>query len=467
MSLLMDALKKAELAKRNAEAENSAPAKASAESPSPPSRTENAAPESIAFETQPSARPPSPAPPKENPLHPDATASSLPPLPVSLELLDEKHLATPAGKSGHQAEPVQATTPAADLLSLQNIGVTHDRRRHNRQIGQATTETARARNDTEDATGRKAIQNLFQTKQAPAASRNFTFAIVASIATIVGAAAIGWYFWSELQPKSGLLAGPALNINRPPPALIPQAAPVAGEPAIPGLTPPAVSPENIAALPPVRDIAKAQPRLPIAAPANKLFQLSKAAAPQIDPSLERGYSALNQGDTAVAKTAYAQALGNDPRNIDALSGMAVLAQRAGNLDQAADYYRRLIEADPHNAFALAGLIGLHTQMNPAEAEMRLKQALSTQPDSAPLNFSLGNLCAAAKRWPEAQQAYFRAVTADPGNPDYLFNLAVSLDQLRQPRLAASYYAQALAAARSRPASFNQAMANERLRQLPQ
>lgn len=456
----MDALKKAELAKRNAEAESSALAKAAAESASRSTLTENTASESFTFEPQSYAHP-SPPPPFE----PDATASSLPPLPTPLELLDEAFLASAAGsESGQSTAPAPATRPSADFLAMQSMGVTHERRRHHRQIGQAATEAVRTRNDIESATERKSIQNLFETKQAPASSR--TFAIVASITAILGTAAIGWYFWNALQPKSGLMAGPALNINRPPPALPPQVAPVAGEPAIPGLTTPAGSPENNAALP-FRDMAKTPPKLPIAAPVDKLFQLNRVAAPQVDPSLERGYSALNQGDTTAAKAAYAQALGNDPRNIDALSGMAVLEQRAGNIDQAADYYRRLLEADPHNAFALAGLIGLHTQMNPAEAEMRLKQALSTQPDSAPLNFGLGNLCAAAKRWPEAQQAYFKAVTADPGNPDYLFNLAVSLDQLRQPRLAASYYAQAIAAARGRSASFDQTKANERLRQLPQ
>ena len=101
------------------------------------------------------------------------------------------------------------------------------------------------------------------------------------------------------------------------------------------------------------------------------------------------------------------------------------------------------------------------------AETRLKQALSSQPDSGPLNFSLGNIYARTKRWNDAQQAYFKAVTGDPGNPDYLFNLAISLDQMRQPKLAAKYYAVALSAAESRPATFDKNQVSDRLQKLQQ
>ena len=433
----MDALKKAELAKRKAEAGSTAPAPASSESASLSPATEKSVPESIAFEPQ---------------------------------LLDDGFSDKPAAGPEQPVEPApsQAIAPD-DLLALQKIGVPYERRRHKRQLHLQPAESARADDAGGDVTERKAIQNLFETKQSPASRR--TFAITVGTITLLAVAGIGGYFWYELQPKSSLQAGAGLNIKQPPAAPgIPIAAtptPAGDASAIPGLATPAESPDNgkprLA-----REIVGSQPASPPAVtPMKKLFQLSKAAETRTDPALERGYSALNRGDAATAKLAYEQALGNDPRNIDVLSGLAVLAQRAGNPDQAADYYLRLLEADPHNAFAQAGLIGLHTQLNPAEAEMRLKQALSAQPDSAPLNFGLGNLCAAAKRWPEAQQAYFKAVTADPGNPDYLFNLAVSLDQLRQTRLAANYYTQAIAAAGNRPAGFDPGRADERLRQLQQ
>ena len=447
MSLLMDALKKAELAKRKTEADNAsstASAEAATTSPHLPPATGMAAPESRALGTQQHTAQSPPAP-SEKPSRSGAARSPLPSLD-HLELLDHEFSVTPATGSGRQTEPTTslADTIGDDIFSLQEIEA---------PASQSFGQAPRADSITEDVTDRAAIQNLFETKQVPASRK--TFAITVGVASILAVTGIGWYFWNELHPKSSLQAG--LNINRPPPA-----------PSIPiAPTPTAVSPAIIEPSP-VSEPVEAQPtKQAVQVPAKKLFQVSKAAAPQTDPALERGYAALNHGDTVAAKTAYEQALGNDPRNIDALSGLAVLAQRSGNPDQAADYYRRILEADPHHAFALAGLVSLQAQMNPAEAETRLKQALSTQPDSAPLNFSLGNLYAAAKRWPEAQHVYFKAMTADPGNPDYLFNLAVSLDQLGQPRLAASYYAQAVAATGNRSGSFDKASANERLQKLQQ
>ena len=82
-----------------------------------------------------------------------------------------------------------------------------------------------------------------------------------------------------------------------------------------------------------------------------------------------------------------------------------------------------------------------------------------------LQFTLGNQYAQQGRWAEAQQAYFRAFTADPDNPDFAYNLAVSLDHLRQPKLALEYYRRALALAEKRGASFNPSFARNRAQEL--
>jgi uncharacterized protein HemY len=95
----------------------------------------------------------------------------------------------------------------------------------------------------------------------------------------------------------------------------------------------------------------------------------------------------------------------------------------------------------------------------------LKSLLAAQPGLFSLNFALGNLYAGQGRWSEAEQAYFKAVSGDPGNPDGLFNLAVGLDQMHQSKLAANYYQRALTAAASRPAGFDQAQLKARLIEL--
>ena len=89
-----------------------------------------------------------------------------------------------------------------------------------------------------------------------------------------------------------------------------------------------------------------------------------------------------------------------------------------------------------------GIIALNDGVPPAALEIELKTLIGRNPEAAPLHFALGNLYSSGLQWTEAQQAYFEAFRIDPQNADYLFNLAVSLDQLKQPRLALDYYRKA-------------------------
>ena len=79
------------------------------------------------------------------------------------------------------------------------------------------------------------------------------------------------------------------------------------------------------------------------------------------------------------------------------------------------------------------------RVDPVAAESRVKVMLADNPGAHVLNFTLGNQFAQQGRWAEAQQEYFKAFTAEPDNPDFAYNLAVSLDHLRQPKLALEYY----------------------------
>ena len=99
------------------------------------------------------------------------------------------------------------------------------------------------------------------------------------------------------------------------------------------------------------------------------------------------------------------------------------------------------------------------------AESRVKTLLSEDPGAKVLYFTLGNEYARQGRWAEAQQAYFKAFTEDPDNPDFAYNVAVSLDHLRKPRLALEYYRRALTLSAKRSASFDQTSAQKRVQEL--
>ncbi|GJI97128.1 hypothetical protein RugamoR57_38460 [Duganella caerulea] len=204
---------------------------------------------------------------------------------------------------------------------------------------------------------------------------------------------------------------------------------------------------------------------PITAPDNTDIRVARASKRQVvAPALENGYQALNSGDLAQAQQQYEAALRDSPTSRDALLGLATLAARKGQGEQAAGYYLRLLELDPNDATAVAGLVGVR-QGDAAQSEARLRAILGTNPDAGPVLFALGNLQAQQGRWPDAQQAYFRAYTAMPDNPDYAYNLAIGLDRLNQPKLALKYYQRALALAQDRAAAFDRNALRARMHEL--
>lgn len=181
--------------------------------------------------------------------------------------------------------------------------------------------------------------------------------------------------------------------------------------------------------------------------------------------MQDAYAKLQGNHLDAARRDYDKALASDPNNVDALLALAAIAQRQGRTGDADRYLQRANEADPRNPAAQAAMLGSNAGGDQQVNESRLKSLLAAQPESGPLNFALGNLYSRQGRWSEAQQVYFNAVAADADNPDYLFNLAVSLDHLRQPKLAAQHYRLALEATERRPAAFDRERATHRLNEL--
>ena len=190
----------------------------------------------------------------------------------------------------------------------------------------------------------------------------------------------------------------------------------------------------------------------------------RVRADHVAASLERAYDAFQSGDVESAAQAYQSVLGDEPRNRDALLGLAAVAARAGRWGEAAAHYARVIAFNPADIVARAALIAIDEQ-DLVRGESRLKTLLSSEPRAAYLHFSLGNVYAAQSRWPEARQSYFNAWQLDSENADYAYNLAVSLDHLSHPEGALDFYREALTLAQQRRANFETAAVTARIRDL--
>lgn len=180
------------------------------------------------------------------------------------------------------------------------------------------------------------------------------------------------------------------------------------------------------------------------------------------PQLEWAHQALQRGDMAAARAGYSAILAKDAGNLHALTALALIEAQEENKDAALALLQRAQALAPRDGTVLAVVAMIRPDPGTAQMESRLQNALAEQPEATGLYFVLGNLYAAQRRWGDAQNAYFHAVTSDAGNPDYLYNLAVSLEHLNQGRLAMDYYKRALTAARTRPTSFDTAQVDQRL-----
>lgn len=304
------------------------------------------------------------------------------------------------------------------------------------------------------------------------------FAVSVGIVTLIAFVAIGMYFYWQIQPKGGLIAGPELAARQSGRDPLPVPTTVRQETALPAISaaPTTLRPQRSGSA--ERDPVAPQLSNELAekavAPLPAPLKLYKHAGPAISVTASRvnspvltetAHEAYSRGETDLARTIWLQLLQSDHRNAHALQGLATIAQSEGKPEQAAKLYLFMLEANPKNAAALAGLLSIDIPVDSRQLESQLKGLLAEQPDSSHLHFSLGLLYMNELRWAEAQQSFFMAHVADPSNPDYLYNLAVCLDHLRQTGLAAQYYARALVAANSRVATFGPALAEARIKQL--
>ncbi len=164
----------------------------------------------------------------------------------------------------------------------------------------------------------------------------------------------------------------------------------------------------------------------------------------VDPTLLNAYQAFNRSEDVAAQRLYRQVLQGDVRNVDALLGMAAIAQRQGRDADAAGWYQKVLEIEPRNSIAQSAIVSPQGNSDVVGTESRIKSMLALQPDGAHLHAALGNLYAEQNQWALAQEAYFNASRLAPENADYAFNLAVSLDQLGKSNLALKQYQRALA-----------------------
>ena len=373
----------------------------------------------------------------------------------------------PAGE-GISLAPLETTDAAASRDELQ---------KELKALDDSPSKNSAARpapfGQTADQNG---ARNLFAAKGSDS-RKGFNLAIGAlTIAALLG---IGGYFWWQLRPSAGGLVAIAPQRPKAPPP------PVRQEDIAPRIIPLDAAPAPARAETRVAQHERPRPVPPTSEPTRGSFGDARTPAPRtaqpteplrasipirrgvstpaVSPRLQDAWRAYEAGELEKAYSLYLAALEENSRSIDAVNGLGAIALRVGDAERAADWFRRSLQLDPNDAVALGGLSSLKPPAG--NDESRLRTLIAAQPSAPALHFALGNVYAGESRWNEAQQAYFNAYSLEPANPDYRFNLAISLDRLGQQALARRFYLEASELARDKPAAFDPAAALARAKAL--
>ncbi len=170
--------------------------------------------------------------------------------------------------------------------------------------------------------------------------------------------------------------------------------------------------------------------------------------------LSRAYTFFQAGKYFRSQKLYQQVISSEPKNRNALLGIAAIAIKNQNFELAQQKYIFLLQLNPKDSLAISGLNSIQNNNHSQSTESQLKFMLKHQPDAAHLHFSLGSLYAYRHKWQAAQSAFFNAWSFDNTNADYCYNLAVSLDHLKQHRQAVKFYRLSLTLTQSIAANFS-------------
>ncbi len=130
---------------------------------------------------------------------------------------------------------------------------------------------------------------------------------------------------------------------------------------------------------------------------------------------------------------------------------AVALHEGGNLDQAEQLYRTVLEAEPRHAEALHLLgVAQHQRGDHAAALRSINAAIAAQPDHALFHFNLGNVLAAMGSAESAVTAFAAATRLNPRHAPAWFNLGKAQMALKRPEAAVLPLRQAFSLAPEAP-----------------
>lgn len=167
----------------------------------------------------------------------------------------------------------------------------------------------------------------------------------------------------------------------------------------------------------------------------------KVRRPGLDTNYElnRAYNALMAGDTTAAIEVYKNILSVEPRNEDALFGLAATYHRTGQVDKARPIYGMLLQVNPNHREGLNNFLVLVSDESPEDALPELQRLEERNPEFSPIPAQIAIVLDKMGYVNDARDKMLRAMELSPENMTYKYNLAVMLDRQKQYADAAALY----------------------------
>ncbi|MFZ5914063.1 MAG: tetratricopeptide repeat protein [Pseudomonadota bacterium] len=161
---------------------------------------------------------------------------------------------------------------------------------------------------------------------------------------------------------------------------------------------------------------------------------------------------LEKDQPQEALSIYEHLLRNNPGDRLALLGRATALQKLGRNLQAVSAFEDVLTAFPGDEWALVNLLGLISAGQPQTALQQMARLARLHPSNPLIPAQTGMLLMDQGDYEMAARSLERALSLDPGNVKYVFNLAVVYDRWGQRAPAVRYYRQSLELAAREPAS---------------
>ena len=157
-------------------------------------------------------------------------------------------------------------------------------------------------------------------------------------------------------------------------------------------------------------------------------KISKEAADAID----KGNAAMSSKDFGVARAEYLKALAEAPDNAPLLMRIAAAYYGEGNVNEAVVYARKVVEADPQEAFGWRMLAEIELARGNLDAGMAaLEKVPPEKIKDAQLYLNLGILLHNKKKPQEAETALTKAIGIQPDLADAYYLRGLARVQLKK------------------------------------